>query len=84
MDATPTSNTSERVERLLRDAHLLRMRQQWGQAETLCRQALELSPDDVLGRELLADLLALWKRRLRDWCSRRKQKSGSAWKPSSC
>ena len=47
-----------RVEQLLRDAHLHRMRQQWAAAETLCRQALELCPDDALGLEMLGDLLA--------------------------
>jgi len=49
--------TQSRVEQLLRDAYLLRMRQQWGAAEELCRQALELAPEDVQGLELLGDLL---------------------------
>ena len=42
---------------MLRDAHLQRVRQQSGAAEVLCRQALELAPDDLMGREMLADLL---------------------------
>jgi tetratricopeptide (TPR) repeat protein len=46
-----------RVERLLRDAHIQRLRRQWSAAETLCRQALELAPDDVMGLEMLGDLL---------------------------
>jgi tetratricopeptide (TPR) repeat protein len=46
-----------RVDQLLRDAHLQRMRRQWAAAEILCREALELSPDDPLGTEMLADLL---------------------------
>jgi tetratricopeptide (TPR) repeat protein len=47
-----------RVEQLLRDAHIQRMRHHWGAAETLCRQALDLAPDDIMGQEMLADLLA--------------------------
>lgn len=55
---TPAFDASAaRVERLLRDAHIQRMRQQFGTAETLCRQALELSPEDPLGLEMLGDLL---------------------------
>lgn len=46
-----------RVEQLLRDAHIQRMRQQWAAAEALCRKALELDPDDAMGREMLGDLL---------------------------
>lgn len=46
-----------RVEQLLRQAHIQRMRGQWVPAETLCRKALELTPDDVMGMELLGDLL---------------------------
>lgn len=49
--------SQSRVEQLLRDAYLLRMRQQWAASEELCRQALELSPEDVQGLELLGDLL---------------------------
>lgn len=42
---------------MLRDAHIQRMRGQWANAETLCRKALELAPDDAMGREMLGDLL---------------------------
>jgi tetratricopeptide (TPR) repeat protein len=58
MEPSPASEVQARVERLLRDAHLHRMRQQWAAAETLCREALELSPEDPMGQEMLADLLA--------------------------
>jgi len=47
-----------RVEQLLRDAHLHRMRRHLGAAEALCREALELEPDDPQGLEMLGDLLA--------------------------
>ncbi len=47
----------ERVERLLRDAHLSRMRDQWVHAEALCREALSISPGDASGLEMLGDLL---------------------------
>jgi len=47
-----------RAEQLLRDAHIQRVRQQWAAAETLCRQALDLAPDDAMGLEMLGDLLA--------------------------
>jgi len=49
--------TQTRAEQLLRDAYIMRMRQQWAAAEELCRQALELTPEDVQGLELLGDLL---------------------------
>ncbi|MFN3651128.1 MAG: tetratricopeptide repeat protein [Armatimonadota bacterium] len=58
MHSAPSGEDRERFERLLRDAHLLRMRQQWAQAETLCREAVEIDPQDVPAREMLADLLA--------------------------
>lgn len=48
---------AELVEKLLRDTHIQRMRGEWGAAETLCRKALELSPDDVMGIEMLGDIL---------------------------
>jgi tetratricopeptide (TPR) repeat protein len=55
---TPLSEpTDPRVEQLLRDAYIQRMRQQFAASETLCRQALELAPRDVQGLELLGDLL---------------------------
>jgi tetratricopeptide (TPR) repeat protein len=58
METESPPDVQARVEQLLRQAHILRMRQQWGEAETLCRQALELAPDDAMGQEMLADLLA--------------------------
>lgn len=48
---------SEKVEQMLRDAHIQRMRGQWAAAEVLCRKALELAPEDAMGREMLGDLL---------------------------
>ena len=57
MESSLAPDAQARVEQLLRDAYIMRMRQQWGASETLVRQALELSPDDVQGLELLADLL---------------------------
>jgi tetratricopeptide (TPR) repeat protein len=57
-ESTLAPDVQARVEQLLRDAHLQRMRQQWAAAETLCRQALELSPEDPLGMEMLGDLLS--------------------------
>lgn len=57
MDSSLAPDTPSRVEQLLRDAYIQRMRQQFAVAETLCRQALELNPDDVQGLELLGDLL---------------------------
>jgi Tfp pilus assembly protein PilF len=53
-----TDSSTEAAERLLREAHILRMRGQFVPAEERCRQALELAPDDVSGVEMLADLLA--------------------------
>lgn len=47
----------QKVETMLRDAHIQRMRGQHAAAETLCRKALELSPNDLMGREMLGDLL---------------------------
>lgn len=58
MQDLPPSDDKARVEELLRDAHILRMRGQWAAAEDKCRQALELDPDDLMGREMLGDLLA--------------------------
>ena len=57
MDGSTATDKQARVEQLLRDAHIQRMRQQWAAAETLCREALELDPDDVMGQEMLGDLL---------------------------
>jgi tetratricopeptide (TPR) repeat protein len=53
-----SSEARGRVEQLLRDAHINRMRGQWSSAETLCRQALALVPEDVMGLEMLGDLMA--------------------------
>jgi tetratricopeptide (TPR) repeat protein len=58
MESSFVPGTESRVEQLLRDAYIMRMRQQWAASEELCRQALELSPDDIQGLELLGDLLA--------------------------
>jgi tetratricopeptide (TPR) repeat protein len=58
MEPVAQTEVQTRVEQLLRDAHLQRMRQQWVPAETLCRQALEMAPRDPMGQELLGDLLA--------------------------
>ena len=57
MDIAASQNQDERLERLLRDAHLHRMREQWSAAETLCRQALAIAPEDVSALEMLGDLL---------------------------
>ena len=57
MENPAVPEAAARVERLLRDAHIQRMRQQFAAAETLCRQALEVSPDDLMGLEMLGDLL---------------------------
>lgn len=57
MEPQAGSEIQTRVEQLLRDAHIQRVRQQWAAAETLCRQALELAPKDVMGLEMLGDLL---------------------------
>lgn len=51
-------STQEKVEQLLRDAHIQRVRGQWSNAERLCRKALEVDPDDSMGREMLGDILA--------------------------
>jgi tetratricopeptide (TPR) repeat protein len=55
---TPTPETRARVEQLLRDAHIQRVRGQGAAAEALCKQALQLDPDDVMGLEMLGDFLA--------------------------
>lgn len=57
MDAPDLTSGTNRVEQLLREAQLLRMRSQWAEAETLCRRALDLEPDDAMAQEMLADLL---------------------------
>src|SRR4051794_36321379 len=57
MEGSGASEIQTRAEQLLREAHILRMRGQWAAAETACRQALELTPEDTLGQEMLGDLL---------------------------
>jgi tetratricopeptide (TPR) repeat protein len=47
-----------RVEALVRDANLCRMRRQFVEAEERCRAALDLRPDDASALEMLGDLLA--------------------------
>jgi tetratricopeptide (TPR) repeat protein len=46
----------EAAEQLLREAHLLRMRKQYAEAESRCRRALELVPDDLAALDMLAEL----------------------------
>lgn len=46
----------EAAERLLREAHLLRMRKQFAEAEERVRGALELVPEDLDGLDMLAEL----------------------------
>jgi len=58
MDPLSPPGVDSRVEELLRDAHLARVRRHWAEAETLCRRALDLKPDDAMGLEMLGDLLA--------------------------
>lgn len=57
METSIPGDDQSRVEQLLRQAHVHRMRQQWAAAEALCRQALELAPEDPIGIEMLGDLL---------------------------
>lgn len=45
------------AEALLREAHNLRRRERFGEAEQKCRQALELVPKDAPALELLGDIL---------------------------
>ena len=46
-----------RAEQLLREAHIYRMRGQFGDAEGRCREALALIPDDPTALEMLGDFL---------------------------
>ncbi len=48
---------AEQVEQLLREAHLLRMRENHVGAEERCRQALSLKPEEPSALEMLGDLL---------------------------
>lgn len=57
MESSPKTAEQARAEQLLRDAHIQRMRKQWASAETLCREALKLDPEDAMGLEMLGDLL---------------------------
>lgn len=52
-----TEERREAAERLLLEANVLRLRRQFAEAETRCREALELSPEDLGGMEMLAELL---------------------------
>lgn len=56
METSIPGDEQARVEQLLRQAHIHRMRQQWSAAEALCRQALELAPEDPMGIEMMGDL----------------------------
>jgi tetratricopeptide (TPR) repeat protein len=47
----------EQVARLLREANVYRIRQQWDLAEAKCREALALMPEDAGTIEMIADLL---------------------------
>lgn len=50
-------DTTTEVDRLLREANILRMRGQYAEAETRCRGALEREPEDLSAIEMLADLV---------------------------
>lgn len=49
--------TQEKVEALLREANVLRLRGQTAEAETRCQAALELAPEEPTALEMLGDLL---------------------------
>jgi tetratricopeptide (TPR) repeat protein len=51
------NDRQDRVDQLLREANVLRMRGQFAEAETRTRRALEESPDDLGALEMLAELL---------------------------
>jgi tetratricopeptide (TPR) repeat protein len=53
-----THESDVRAESMLREAHVLRMRGQFAEAETKVRAALEVHPESVTGLEMLGDLLA--------------------------
>jgi tetratricopeptide (TPR) repeat protein len=57
MDDPAAIGSDTRSEQLLRDAHIARVRGRFPEAESLCRRALDLTPDDVMGLEMLGDLL---------------------------
>ncbi|MBI3910304.1 MAG: tetratricopeptide repeat protein [Armatimonadetes bacterium] len=50
-------SSGERVARLLREAHLFRMRAQFEEAAARCRAALDLAADDVDVLQMLGELL---------------------------
>ena len=56
MELFEPTGPKARVEQLLREAQLQRMREQWSAAELLCREALEIAPEDTQGLEMLGDL----------------------------
>lgn len=51
------SKEKQELDRLLTLANVQRLREQYTEAESTCRKALELVPDDVAAKEMLADLL---------------------------
>jgi tetratricopeptide (TPR) repeat protein len=55
--ATPSAGP-DRVAALLREAHLLRMRSRFVEAEEKVREAVALAPEDPAALEMLGDLLA--------------------------
>lgn len=52
-----TQPTQEKLDALLREANILRMRGQAGEAEARCRAVLELEPEESSALEMLGDLL---------------------------
>jgi tetratricopeptide (TPR) repeat protein len=52
-----TSHSQDRLDSLLREANILRLRGQTLEAEERCRSALELKPGDATAHEMLGDLL---------------------------
>ena len=56
MELFEPTGPKARVEQLLREAQLQRMREQWSAAEMLCREALEIEPEEPQGLEMLGDL----------------------------
>lgn len=58
MASPEPSAVPDRVPALLREAHLLRMRSRYVEAEEKVREAATLAPDDPAALEMLGDLLA--------------------------
>jgi len=48
---------SREIERLLALANVQRLREQYVEAEDTCREALKIDPNDIMVKEMLADLL---------------------------